>query len=52
MYDKDFSWRVMDGDDRVVAQRCTREEAEEIAAAHNARDPIQSRDQWLFYRGV
>ena len=43
-------WRVIDDNNCVVCTAFREDHAEEITAAHNANDPIQSREDWLFYR--
>ena len=46
---KTYDWRVIDDDHAVI---CTglriKDEAEEIVAYHNSRDPIRSREDWLY----
>jgi UDP-N-acetylmuramate-alanine ligase len=48
--DHEGRWRVVDDNNLVVCSRCSQEDAEEIANAHNKNDPIQSYTDWLYYK--
>lgn len=48
---KSGHWQVVADGHKVVAE-CFRESvAAEICREHNSRDPIQSYEDWLFYKG-
>jgi hypothetical protein len=40
----------MDNRHAVVANGCTRDDAQQIVDEHNKLDPIKSYDDWLYYR--
>jgi hypothetical protein len=44
----DLGWRIVDEHHAVVCSGlCDKDDAEEIARAHNVRDPIKTREDWL-----
>jgi hypothetical protein len=48
---KTGEWRVIDEDNVVICRGLSdKDDAERIARNHNELDPIQSWEDWLFYR--